>query len=125
MTPMNPYLNLLLLFTFIGLLAGIILTLSHFLGPKKRTAGKDLAYECGLQPVGEARRRFSVKFYMIAILFILFDVEVVFLYPWAVLFRDFVRKGMGLLVSVEMLIFLGVLLVGLIYVYQQKALEWE
>lgn len=122
---MNPYLPLLVLFAVAGALGGGLLLLSHILGPQRKKANKSLSYECGLDPVGSARQRFSVKFYLIAMLFILFDVEVVFLYPWAVLFRDYIKSGFGSFVFVEMAVFLGVLVVGLVYVYGRKALEWE
>jgi len=122
---MNPYLPLLMLFAFAALFAGGFLLLSHLLGPKKRTAEKGLPYECGIDPSGTVRHRLSVKFYLVAMLFILFDVEVVFLYPWAILYRDFVKAGFGPFLFVEMAIFLGVLAVGLIYVYGRRAIEWE
>ena len=122
---MNPYINLLFLFAVVGLLGGTILLLSHLLGPKRKDPAKELTYECGLDPIGEPRQRFSVKFYRVAMLFILFDVEVVFLYPWAVLFRKATHTGAGLFFFTEMMIFLGLLGVGLIYVYGRKALDWE
>ena len=122
---MNPYIPLLLLFAFATLIAGGFLGLSHLLGPKKQSAEKSLPYECGIDPVGEPRERFSVKFYLVAMLFILFDVEVVFLYPWAVLFKDFVREGAGVFVLVEMSIFLGILVVGLLYIYGRRAIDWS
>ncbi len=122
---MNPYIPLLLLFAFAGLISGGFLILSHLLGPKKLSAEKSLPYECGISPIGTPRDRFSVKFYLVAMLFILFDVEVVFLYPWAVLFKDFVREGAGLFVFIEMAIFLGILVVGLLYIYGRRAIDWE
>jgi NADH-quinone oxidoreductase subunit A len=78
------------------------------------------SYECGVEPVGNARGRFSVKFYLVAVLFILFDVEVVFLYPWAVTFR-----GLGLTGLVAMTLFLVILTVGLVYEFKKKALDWD
>lgn len=122
---MNPYISLLMLFTVAGLMGGTILVLSHLLGPKKKGSVKGEAYECGINQIERPRKRFSVKFYLIAMLFILFDVEVVFLYPWAVLYRDFIRAGSGLFVLTEMLVFLGILVVGLLYIYGRKALRWE
>ncbi len=115
-----------MLFALAALIGGAILALSHLFSPRsKMSEEKGMTYECGLSPVGNARHRFSVKFYLVAMLFILFDVEVVFLYPWSVLYRDFVRSGLGGFVLIEMGIFLGILVVGLIYVYGRKALEWE
>lgn len=114
-----------MLFFFAALLGGVILGLSHILSPNKTTPEKATTYECGLTPVGSPREPFSVKFYLVAMLFILFDVEVVFLYPWAVLYKDFVKAGLGPFVFIEMLIFLGILAVGLVYVYGKRALKWE
>ena len=122
---MNSYISLLMLFAVAGLMGGTILILSHLLGPRKKTPGKGMSYECGINSSKGSRERFSVKFYLVAMLFILFDVEVVFLYPWAVLYRDFIRAGSGLFVLTEMLVFLGILVVGLLYVYGRKALRWE
>lgn len=123
---MNSYLSLLLLFAFAAAIAGGFLAISHLIGPrKKKSQTKFLPYECGLAPLGSARERFSVKFYLVAMLFILFDVEVVFLYPWAVLFKDFIRSGAGVFLFAEMLVFLGILVIGLLYVYGRRAIEWE
>jgi len=93
---------------------------SALIGKRKVTPQKMLPYECGMDPIGEARKPFSVKFYIIAMLFILFDIEAVFLYPWAVIFQDL--KIFGL---VEMAVFVAILLVGFIYVWKKGALEWE
>jgi NADH-quinone oxidoreductase subunit A len=89
-------------------------------GLKKPTPVKLSPYECGMPPVGTARDRFSIKFYIIAMLFILFDIEAVFLYPWAVEFRK-----LGMFGFVEMGVFIAILLVGYIYVWKKGALEWE
>lgn len=93
---------------------------SRFLGPHNANPEKISVYECGVAPIGTARERFPVRFYLVAILFIVFDIEVVFLYPWARLFRE-----LGLLGLVEMSIFIFVLVVGLIYAWRKGALEWE
>lgn len=122
---MNPYIPLLMLFGFAALLVGIILAISHLLSPNKVTPEKMQTYECGFDPLGSPRHRFSVKFYLVAMLFILFDVEVVFLYPWAVLFKESVQAGMGPFLMVEMGIFLGILVIGLLYVYARRALDWK
>jgi NADH-quinone oxidoreductase subunit A len=89
-------------------------------GPKRPTPIKDLPFECGVDPVGEARKRFSVKFFLIALLFLIFDVETIFIFPWAVLFRK-----LGLFGFIEMSVFLTILLLGLVYVWKKGALEWE
>lgn len=122
---MNEYLNLIGLFLFAGLVAGGFVTLSHYLGKKKKTPEKGLPYECGIDPVGDPRRKFAVKFCVVAMIFIIFDIEVVFLYPWAVLFKEFVAAGLGSFVFIEMMVFLGILAVGLAYVFGRKAIEWE
>ncbi|MBI2982045.1 MAG: NADH-quinone oxidoreductase subunit A [Deltaproteobacteria bacterium] len=122
---MSPYIPLLLLFLFAAIVSGGFILLSHLLGPRKKGEKKMLPYECGVNQTDEPRHRFSVKFYLVAMIFIVFDIEVVFLYPWAVLFKEFVRNGMGLFLFAEMAVFLGILVVGLLYVYGRRALEWE
>jgi NADH-quinone oxidoreductase subunit A len=93
---------------------------SSLVGQKKPSPVKLQPYECGCEPVGSAQERFSIKFYIIAMLFILFDIEAVFLYPWAVLF-----KRLGMFGLVEMGVFIVILFVGYIYVWKKGALEWE
>jgi NADH-quinone oxidoreductase subunit A len=93
---------------------------SMILGMRKPTPEKLAPYECGMQPVGTARERFSVKFYLVAMLFLLFDIEAVFLFPWAVVYREL--KMFGFL---EMLLFIVAILAGYIYVWKKGALEWE
>jgi NADH-quinone oxidoreductase subunit A len=117
---MNQYLSVLIALVVGGIVVLAMTFASTLLGPKKRSAVKDQAFECGNPPSGTARERFSVKFYLVAILFIVFDVEVVFLYPWAVLFRR-----LGLFGFVEMLFFVLMLTVGLVYVWKKGALEWD
>ena len=99
---------------------------TQLIGPRKRTATKLMPYECGKDPVGSARERFSVKFYLIAMLFILFDIEVIFLVPWAVVFRRLSSPEYGLrnVVYFEMLVFITLLAAGLIYVIKKGALDW-
>jgi len=93
---------------------------SSLIGQKKYSKVKMAPYECGCEPVGTARDRFPIKFYLVAVLFILFDIEAVFLYPWAVLY-----KKLGLFGLVEMGLFVVILFVGYIYVWKKGALEWE
>ncbi len=121
----NPYLSILLLFGIAFVFSGTFILLSACLGPKKPTAVKLAPYECGMPLLGEPRDRFSVKFFLVAIIFILFDVEAVFLYPWAVLFKDFKNMGFGPFLFWEMMVFLLILSLGLVYVWRRKALEWE
>jgi len=102
-----------------GLAGGMIL-LSHLIGKHKWTAAKNSPYECGIIPTGDAQQRFSVKFYMVAMLFILFDVEAIFLYPWAVIARELKMFGFW-----EMLVYIGIVLVGFFYVWKKGALDWN
>jgi len=93
---------------------------SFFLGKKLRNRVKDTPYECGINPTGSARERFSVKFYLVAMVFILFDIEAIFLYPWAVVYRDLKFFGF-----VEMLIFIVLVLCGFFYIWKKGALNWS
>jgi NADH-quinone oxidoreductase subunit A len=105
----------------IGAIAGVVLTqINRWLGPRKPSDEKLSTYESGMEPVRTARERFSVKFYLVAMLFIVFDIEVVFMYPWAVQFRS-----LGLFGFVEMMVFVAILLVGLIYILKKGALQWH
>lgn len=122
---MQEYIPLLMLFVIGIALSGGFVLISSFVGKKKPTPEKMMPYECGLDPVGAPRQRFSVKFYLIAMLFILFDIEVVFLYPWAKLFKEFKAASLGGLIFMEMVVFLSVLGLGLVYVWKRGALEWE
>ena len=99
--------------------------MSGVLGPHRATRTKRSAYECGMPPVGDAHQRYSVKFYLVAVLFIVFDLEAVFLYPFAAVFRRHVEAGAGWFMMAEMGIFLGVLLVGWLYVVRRGALDWD
>jgi NADH-quinone oxidoreductase subunit A len=108
----------------VGFAAGNVL-LSQLVGQRKSTRTKLMPYECGKDPVGSARERFSVKFYLIAMIFILFDIEVIFLVPWAVVFKSLAASGLRNLVYVEMMIFVVLLLVGYIYVVKKGAFDWS
>jgi len=101
-------------------IAGALLLISFLLGKKVRNRVKDMPYECGITPTGSARERFSVKFYLVGMLFIVFDIEVVFLYPWVVVFREFRMTAF-----VEMLIFIVLVLAGFLYVWKKGALDWS
>ena len=108
----------------IGFAAAALLT-SVILGKSaKRNKAKDSAYECGMPAVGEAQPRFSVKFYLVAMLFILFDIEVVFMYPWAVVYRDYIALY-GARIFWSMLSFVSILTVGYIYAIKKGALDWK
>lgn len=119
-TPLTPYLPIAAVLGLAGLLAVAIVIVASILGPKKYSTIKGDSFECGSESVGSARQRFAVKFYVVALLFIVFDVEAVFLYPWAVNFQ-----ALGWFGYIEMLIFAATLLVGLVYVWKKGALNWE
>ena len=113
------YLPLLLHFGIATVIAGAIVTLSWLIGQHKPNRAKLSPYECGVPPSGDARERFSVKFYMVAMLFILFDVEAVFLYPWAIILRELKMFGFW-----EMIVYIAIFLVGLFYVWKKGVLDW-
>jgi NADH-quinone oxidoreductase subunit A len=123
---LSDYLPILLMFIVAGGFAIGNVLLSQFVGQRKRTKTKLMPYECGKDPVGSARERFSVKFYLIAMIFILFDIEVIFLVPWAVVYRSLAAQGadMRFFVYVEMMVFVLLLLVGYIYVVKKGAFDW-
>lgn len=115
-----PVLILLIAGIVIG---GAVLLISYVLGPKVPNPRKDMPFECGVPPVGDARHRFSVRFYLVAILFLLFDVEAIFFFPWAVVFKKYL--SINSFIMVEMALFVAILLVGYFYVLGKGALEWE
>ena len=117
------YLPLLIHFLVAGVLAGTMVLLSWLIGYRRPRRAKMSPYECGMTPIGDARGRFSVKFYVTAMLFILFDIEVVFLIPWTFVYRDFLANHIAILTP--MMFFLGVLVLGLFYEVKKGALEWE
>lgn len=117
---LKDYLPIVILMVIVFAFAGITILLSSLVGHKKKIDSKLMPYECGIDPVGSARSRYSIKFYIIAMIFILFDIEAVFLFPWAVIYRK-----LGFFGLVEMGVFILVLLVGFIYVWKKGALEWE
>jgi NADH-quinone oxidoreductase subunit A len=102
------------------LLAAGLITVSYLLGKRVKNKVKDMPYESGIVPTGDARHRFSVKFYLVAMLFILFDIEAIFLYPWAVVYRELLMAGF-----IEMLIFVVLILSGFFYIWKKGALDWS
>jgi NADH-quinone oxidoreductase subunit A len=100
--------------------AAALVALSYLIGKRVKDRVKDSPYECGIAPTGSARERFSVKFYLVGIVFILFDIEAVFLYPWAVVYRE-----LKMFAFVEMLLFVVLILVGFFYVWKKGALDWS
>lgn len=113
------YLPLLIHMVVAGGLATAIVLLSWIVGFRKPTRAKLSPYECGMTPVGDSRQRFSVKFYLVAMLFILFDVEALFLYSWAVILRELKMFGFY-----EMIVYIGIILVGFFYVWKKGVLDW-
>lgn len=107
----------------LGIAAGMII-LSTILGQRRASRVKFQPYESGITPTGDARQRFSVKFYLVAMLFILFDVEAIFLYPWAVIFRDLTAKY-GMFGFGEMVVYIGIVLVGFFYIWKKGVLDWN
>jgi NADH-quinone oxidoreductase subunit A len=129
----HPYAPILVLILVVMGMVTAILILAHALGPKRRGPVKDSTYESGMPPIGDARRRFNVRFYIVAMLFLLFDVEVAFMWPWAPLFHDaamnpdptMVRLGYDkTFLLVEMAVFLAILLVGYIYAWRKGVFRW-
>lgn len=116
----ETYLPLIVMICF-GFSVGVVfLLLSEWLGARRATPGKKTTYESGMVPVRTARERFSIKFYMVAVLFILFDIEIVFMYPWAIQLPELGAKGL-----IAMILFIILLLSGYLYVYKKGALEWD
>lgn len=117
---LDQYIGVVITFALGAIIVGVMVCGSMLLGPRRRNAMKDEVFECGNPPTGPARGRFAVHFYLVAILFIVFDVEVVFLYPWAIVFRALGVPGL-----IEMGIFVAVLGGGLAYVWKRGALAWD
>jgi NADH-quinone oxidoreductase subunit A len=113
------YVPLLIHVLLAMVVAGALVFLSWAVGHRKPSRAKQQAYECGMRPTGDAREPFSVKFYLVAMLFILFDVEAIFLYPWAVVYGELRLFGF-----VEMMLYIGILLTGYIYLWKKGALDW-
>lgn len=118
--PLTQYLPIAVVFGLAGVMAFAIPFVAGILGPKSKTIMKGEAFEGGNAPMGSARQRFAVKFYVVALLFIVFDIEAVFLYPWAVNFQ-----ALGWFGYVTMLVFAATLIVGLVYIWKKGALDWE
>lgn len=114
------YLPILIqLIVAVGFGVGTII-ITHMIGPKVKTENKLSSFESGVEVKGNARQPFSIKYFVVAILFVIFDIEVIFMYPWAVNFREFGMQGL-----IEMFVFMGILLLGFIYIIKKKALDWD
>ena len=125
MSELDPYLGILLLTIAAGGFLATMVILASVLGPKNPTKTKQMPWECGAIPVGSVKdQRFNVRFYLVAMLFILFDIEVVFMYPWAVVYRDFLAQH-GPIIFWSMAGFVSVLTIGYIYAIKKGALDWR
>ncbi|MCR6701053.1 MAG: NADH-quinone oxidoreductase subunit A [Dokdonella sp.] len=117
---LSEYFPVLLFLAVAAVIGVALLVLGNLFGPKKPAAEKFEAYECGFEAFEDSRMRFDVRYYLVAILFIIFDLEIAFVFPWATVFGE-----LGLLGLVEMGVFLGMLVIGFVYVWKKGALEWE
>ena len=121
----NQYLPVLIYAALVIAFPAVTLIAATLIRPTSTNVGAKLKpYECGIPPEGDARRRYSVRFYIIAMMFVIFDVETMFLIPWAILYKGWVVAHMGIFALASMLVFLGVLLVGYLWLYKKGALEW-
>lgn len=114
------YAPIALMFLVAAGFVGTTMVVTHWLGPKRKTKIKLESFECGIEPTGNARGPFPIRYFLVAILFVLFDVEVIFMYPWAVNFKEFGTTGF-----LQMLVFLSLLIIGFVYIIKKKALEWK
>ena len=117
---MLEYVAIFVMFCLAGIIAAVIIGFSHFLGHRTKSRTKLAPYECGMTTTGPTRRRMTIRYYIVAMLFLVFDIEIIFLYPWAV-----VSRRLGLFGFIEMLIFVFILFIGYIYIWKKGALEWE
>lgn len=117
---LEQYIPIGIMAVFAVVFGVVLANVNKWIGPRHPNEEKLSTYESGMEPVKSARERFSVKFYLVAMLFIVFDIEIVFMYPWAVIFKD-----LGVVGLVEMLVFIGVLLVGYLYIWKKGALQWH
>jgi len=117
---LTQYLPIAVLAVLATVLAFLVVGIGHLFGPRRPTERKSLPYESGMTPIGPGTRRMPIRFYMVAVLFILFDIEVIFFLPWAIVLRQ-----LGLFGLIEMFVFVFILLVGYIYAWKKGAMEWE
>ena len=121
----NQMLELFLVFVVFGLLGAVLVFMNKIVGPKKTNPTKETQFECGSPYLQEGINPFPVKYYLVAFLFLLFDIEVIFFFPWALIFKQFRNAGMGLTVLIIMFAYIFILLVGFIYAWKKGAFEWE
>jgi NADH-quinone oxidoreductase subunit A len=121
----SAYIPVLIYAALVVAFPAVTLVLAKFIRPTSTSVGAKLKpYECGIPPESDARGRYSVRFYIVAMLFVIFDVETMFLIPWAILYKGWVAAHLGLFALVSMMAFLGILLVGYLWLYKKGALEW-
>ena len=120
-----PYIPLAII-TILSIVFGfLIVGIGHLFGPRRKTERKLMPYESGMTPIGPGTRRVPVRFYLVAVLFILFDIEIIFIIPWAVILKEFAKLNLGVFALIEMGAFILILLIGLVYAWKKGALEWE
>lgn len=129
-TALDQYAPLAMLLVIAGGLGVVLVVMSSLFGPKRPNAAKVSPFECGMEPVGNARTRFPVRYYLVALVFVVFDIEAVFIYPWAASFVGLRGEGpkpsaLGVFAFWEMITFMGILLVGYVYLWRRGALDWE
>ncbi len=122
---LSPFIPIAIIVVLAIVFGFFIVGLGTVFGPRRKTARKEMPYESGMTPIGPGTRRIPVRFYLVAVLFILFDIEIIFIIPWAVILRQFVQASEGVFALIEMGVFILVLLVGLVYAWKKGALEWE
>ncbi len=122
---LTDYVPIAILFVLATALGFLIVGMGYLFGPRRPTQRKSMPYESGMKPIGPGTRRVPVRFYLVAVLFILFDIEMVFFLPWAVALKQFVNNALGIFALIEMGIFIVILLVGYVYAWKKGALEWE
>jgi NADH-quinone oxidoreductase subunit A len=122
---LTEYIPIAILFALATGLAFLVIGLGHLFGPRRPSERKGMPYESGMVPIGAGTRRLPVRFYLVAVLFILFDIEIVFFLPWAVALKQFIAQSLGVFAILEMSIFILILLVGYFYAWKKGALEWE
>ena len=121
----EQFMPVLLVLAVAAVFAGLFLGISFWLGPRRPSAVKDSTYECGVPVRGGIQVRFFVRFFLVALFFLLFDLEAVFLYPWVVAFQGLLESGAGLFALAELGVFLAILVTGLVYVWRKGGLEWQ
>jgi NADH-quinone oxidoreductase subunit A len=120
-----PYIPIAVIVILAVVFGFFIVALGHMFGPRRTSERKSMPYESGMNPIGPGTRRVPVRFYLVAVLFILFDIEIIFIIPWAVVLKQFVQAQAGVFALIEMIVFIVILLVGLVYAWKKGALEWE